>query len=316
MQNAFAGKDNPIITYYNNLIIFKDYIEGMEIIYDKKKEEAEEKLEKHELDEKDFFEISSLPYPVIIQNESNFLVVIVSTHGLDFSSPRFIAPHETLIEYIDDTRNFRMYRINPASSIVNIAGFFTTTSAFTTIAASTFFIYSAPLSIPVLANAIMFGSASFKIYKWAKSIKERFPIADKEIDPGLISIDSIAKITITNSDDETSIHSILKIENAKNLIFKYKAAFIEKIEQLKASNFNLQFSASFNPFEQEYNAIMLPSNDESELNHKAAKLFALYHQMIDTFTPPTQTKTMNKLINWVTDAENQGAIMNVIKAIN
>jgi hypothetical protein len=315
---SFSGKDDPIITYHNcnNLNILKDYITTQEILCNNKKLNDITIEEIKELDEKDFFEISSLPYPVIIQNKSAFLVVIVSRCGLDFSSPRFIAPHETIIEYIDHTRNFKMYRLNPASSIVNVAGIFTATSTFTTIAASTFFIYSAPLSFPVLANAFICGGASFKMYKWITSIQNRFPIANTEIDPGLINIESIAKITIINSDDETSINSILKIENAKNLILKYSAAFTEKINQLKNSNRSLKFSGLIKPFERQYKVIFLLLNDDPEFNHKAAKLFALYHQMLNTLTPPEQTSAMNKLINWVTNSENHEAIMNVVKTIN
>jgi hypothetical protein len=36
-QVSFGGKDDPIVTHYNSFIIFKDYIEGMEILHDKKK---------------------------------------------------------------------------------------------------------------------------------------------------------------------------------------------------------------------------------------------------------------------------------------
>ncbi|MDP3533068.1 MAG: hypothetical protein Q8S31_07260 [Alphaproteobacteria bacterium] len=301
-QLSFAGITDPIVTHYNSFIIFKDYIEGMEILHDKKK------LEKiNMLDEKDFFEISSLSYPIIIKNKSDFLVAIIP---VDLSSPCFIAPHETIINYIDDKENFRLYRIDLASSINNISNTIGAVSAITTIATSTFFLISAPLSIPTITSAAMLGGASYKVYKWITSLQKDFSIAGQEIDPARIIESSIAKMTINNTNNEISISSTLKILDATQLMNKFLKHIPKKLNDLSSKNDQL-----LNQYQKQFDECSAFYDNNPSFNHKVAQLYLLYQQLTNILTPPKQTSMTRKLIKFVKNSENHAAIMALVKAL-
>jgi hypothetical protein len=259
------------------------------------------------LDEKDFFEISSLSYPIIIKNKSDFLVAIIP---VDLSSPCFIAPHETIINYIDDKENFRLYRIDLASSINNISNTIGAVSAITTIATSTFFLISAPLSIPTITSAAMLGGASYKVYKWITSLQKDFSIAGQEIDPARINESSIAKMTINNTNNEIEISSTLKILDATKLMNKFLKHIPKKLSGLYSKNDEL-----LNQYQKQFDEYSAFYDNDLSFNHKVAQLYLLYQQVTNILTPPKQTSMTRKLIKFVKNSENHSAIMALVKAL-
>ncbi|MDP3533069.1 MAG: hypothetical protein Q8S31_07265 [Alphaproteobacteria bacterium] len=251
-------------------------------------------------------------YPIIIKNKSDHLVVI--RQGNQISS---IAPHETVVKYINSKQNFRMYRINPASSVVNIAGSIGAAGAVatisTTLATGACMLVSAPLSIPIITGASIIGGAGFTLYKFVKAAKKRCPITSNEVNPDEIDSESITKITITNAEDESTIDTKLKLVNSNKLLNKVSQSFFYILSQfIDADSKNNQLAEDF---QQRFAELTSEFKSDLELNTKTAKLVLLLQELRNMINPPKQISTMEKLINFVKNPENRDAVITLVKAV-
>ncbi|MDP1974494.1 MAG: hypothetical protein Q8K37_00825, partial [Alphaproteobacteria bacterium] len=195
-------------------------------------------------------------------------------------------------------------------SINNISNTIGAVSAITTIATSTFFIISAPLSIPTITSAVMLGGASFKVYKWTTSLRNNFSIEGQEIDPARINESSITKITINNANDPISINSTLKILDATKLMNKFLKHIPKKLNDFSSNNDQL-----LNQYQKQFDELLTFYDNDPSFNHKVAQLYLLYQQLTNILTPPEQTSMMRKLIKFVKNSENHAAIMALVKAL-
>lgn len=250
-------------------------------------------------------------YPVIIQNNSDYPVIIIN--GL--SPLRCVAPHSTIVEHINDESNFRMYRINPASTILNVAGTATAITAVgtigSTLAIGACMLVSAPLSIPIITGAGIIGGAGLTVYKWKKAAKTRYPVTRQALNPTETNCNSIAKIKIVNDiDDASTINSTLKLVNTEKLMNKLSHHFFSALTTLNDTD-----SKVVEYFQQSFVELTSNFNNELEFNIKIAKLVLLFQELKNVINPPEQKGVIAQIINWATNPENRDAVIKLVKAV-
>ncbi|MDP1725052.1 MAG: hypothetical protein Q8L85_10180 [Alphaproteobacteria bacterium] len=256
---------------------------------------------------------NKMHHPIIIQNDSDYPVVIIN----GFSPLRCVAPHSTIVEHISDESNFRMYRINPASTILNVIGTATAATAVGTIASTlmvgTCMLVSAPLSIPIITGISIIGGASWTVCKWKNATKDRYPVTRQVLDPSQIDSQSIAKITIFNAEDASTIDSTFELLNAKELMNTLSLSFSTKmVEYIKSNLQNNQLIESFN---QRFAELTRNFNNDLEFNTKVANLLFLVQELENAINPPEEKSIIAKIIHWATNPENRDAVITLVKAV-
>ncbi|MDP1974495.1 MAG: hypothetical protein Q8K37_00830 [Alphaproteobacteria bacterium] len=250
-------------------------------------------------------------HPVIVQNDSDYPVVIIN----GFSPIRCIAPHSTIVEHIIDESNFRMYRINPTSTILNVAGTATAVTAVgtigSTLAIGACMLVSAPLSIPIISGCGIIGGAGLTIYKWKKAAKKRYPVTRQALDPTQTDSNLIAKIKIANDiDDESTINSTLKLVNAEKLMNKLSNHFFSALTKLDDADSKLE-----EHFQQRFVELTRNFNNDLEFNTKVANLVLLVQELENAINPPEEKSIIAKIIHWATNPENRDAVITLVKAV-
>ena len=250
-------------------------------------------------------------HPVIVQNDSDYPVVIIN----GFSPIRCIAPHSTIVEHIIDESNFRMYRINPTSTILNVAGTATAVTAVgtigSTLAIGACMLVSAPLSIPIISGCGIIGGAGLTIYKWKKAAKKRYPVTRQALDPTQTDSNLIAKIKIANDiDDESTINSTLKLVNAEKLMNKLSHHFFSALTKLDDADSKLE-----EHFQQRFVELTSNFNNDLEFNTKVANLVLLVQELENAINPPEEKSIIAKIIHWATNPENRDAVITLVKAV-
>jgi hypothetical protein len=250
-------------------------------------------------------------YPVIIQNDSDYPVIIIN--GL--SPLRCVAPHSTIVEHISDESNFRMYRINPASTILNVMGTATAVTAVgtigSTLAIGACMLVSAPLSIPIITGAGILGGAGLTVYKWKKAAKTRYPVTRQALNPTETNCNLIAKIKIINDiDDASTINSTLKLVNAEKLMNKLSNHFFSELTKLSGDD-----SEVAEHFQERFVELTSNFNNAFEFNIKIAKLVLLVQELENVINPPEQKGVITQIIHWASNPENRDAVIKLVRAV-